>query len=75
MTTNEDADDPMKEYEEEEKNREEDIKERDAFIQRLLSRDSEATKKFGHSSRLEEDLKRLERGEVVCIFCEILVLF
>ena len=63
----------MKEYEEEEQNRQNDIKERDAFVQRLLSRDSEATKKFGHSSRLEEDLKRLERGEVVCFLLQSLM--
>ncbi|KAM7535766.1 hypothetical protein Aperf_G00000095043 [Anoplocephala perfoliata] len=60
----EDAEDPMKEYEEEEKERQDDIKERDAFVQRLLSRDHEATKKFVHGSRFEEDLKRLERGEL-----------
>lgn len=55
----------MKEYEEEEKERQDDIKERDAFVQRLLSRDHEATKKFVRGSRFEEDLKRLERGELV----------
>ncbi len=63
------ADDPMAEYEAEERDREDDIKERDAFVKRLLDRDSEATKKTAPSgrgsSRLEEDLKRLERGEVV----------
>ncbi|VDM22365.1 unnamed protein product, partial [Hydatigera taeniaeformis] len=60
----EDADDVMREYEEEERDRQNDIKERDAFVQRLLSRDGESTKKVVRGSRLEEDLKRLERGEV-----------
>uniref|UniRef100_A0A5K3EGY2 RNA helicase n=2 Tax=Mesocestoides corti TaxID=53468 RepID=A0A5K3EGY2_MESCO len=63
-----DDDDVMKEYEEEERDRQDDIKERDEFVKRLLNRDVEATKKFAASgrgsSRLEEDLKRLERGEV-----------
>ncbi|EUB62072.1 putative pre-mRNA-splicing factor ATP-dependent RNA helicase mog-4 [Echinococcus granulosus] len=59
-----DADDPMREYEEEERDRENDIKERDAFVQRLLTRDNESNKKAVRGSRLEEDLKRLERGEV-----------
>lgn len=57
----------MREYEEEERDRQNDIKERDAFVQRLLSRDSESTKKVVRGSRLEEDLKRLERGEVVSL--------
>ncbi|KAM3183001.1 putative pre-mRNA-splicing factor ATP-dependent RNA helicase mog-4 [Hymenolepis weldensis] len=62
--TDEETEDPMKEYEEEEKERQDDIKERDAFVQRLLSRDHEATKKFARGSHFEEDLKRLERGEL-----------
>uniref|UniRef100_A0A0X3PV56 RNA helicase n=3 Tax=Schistocephalus solidus TaxID=70667 RepID=A0A0X3PV56_SCHSO len=66
MTEEEDG---LEEYEREERDRQEDLKERDAFVKRLLDRDQGATKKMAPSgsrsaSRLEEDLKRLESGEV-----------
>ncbi|VDM02870.1 unnamed protein product [Schistocephalus solidus] len=66
MTEEEDG---LEEYEREERDRQEDLKERDAFVKRLLDRDHGATKKMAPSgsrsaSRLEEDLKRLESGEV-----------
>ncbi len=61
-----DAELALKEVEEEEIKREEDIKERDAFVKRLLDRDSEATKKVapGQATRADQ-LKRLEDGELV----------
>ncbi|VDN16931.1 unnamed protein product, partial [Dibothriocephalus latus] len=67
-TAEEDEGDGLEEYEKEERDRQEDLKERDAFVKRLLDRDQGATKKIAPgnraSSRLEEDLKRLEAGEV-----------
>ncbi|KER23198.1 hypothetical protein T265_14685, partial [Opisthorchis viverrini] len=58
--------DGLEEYEKEELSREKDIKERDEFVKRLLSKDHESTKKLtsGSGSKYEEALRKVEAGEM-----------
>ncbi|KAG5447679.1 putative pre-mRNA-splicing factor ATP-dependent RNA helicase mog-4 [Clonorchis sinensis] len=58
--------DGLEEYEKEELNREKDIKERDAFVKRLLGKDHESTRKLtsGSGSKYEEALRKVEAGEM-----------
>lgn len=60
----------MEEYEKEEMDREKDIKERDAFVKRLIDKDHEKSKKLAGPGvrEYEHALKKVESGEMVCFY-------
>ncbi|CAH8491404.1 unnamed protein product [Heterobilharzia americana] len=63
---NQDESSGLEEYEKEELNRQNDLKERDAFVKRLVDRDQQETKRLSARamSRHEEALRRIAAGEI-----------